>query len=1665
MSNFKAGPKVIPLGEEESISSIERWRQNVLYHLRLDPAFRPYLRDGVKFGKKSKASPYRQFKDDIKTEKVDGEDVSTVVLSKEDKCWDVDLMLDQVSNFCPLIPRRDITHDSASLDEVWAKIRLYHNLEKSGALLNECFNIQRKPGETPQALFARLKQSFDDNLLMSNSLQHTEGKLSEDEEMSPTLLNSIILRWLELLHPRLRDTVTQRFSTQLRSSTYGALFPEISRSVCALLDDLNSETHANRLFTSQPNRPGPRFQSNQYYNPNSERRKSDRKFCDYCKLTGKKAYYTHSIEKCLFIKREKSRSSESAKQVTYGEDDSEDLQEQYEEYLQLTGEDFDDEAARIVEHQISSVNTNASPVIMMNKDDKSYNLTVDTGCTGSIIPENIAKSMNAEIKPTFQRARAANGELLDVIGKTEVVLFRGSKPYKLSGLVCAGKCDLLVGMPFLKENDIAIRPATNQLIINGTEFVPYDPVRKVQTNQISRITQFTVQSPVRQIILPGESAKFPLPGIPDNQSVLIEARWDSKCNKSATKDSELWPSPQIVSISDGSINLPNHTPNPITVNKAEHFCQIHPQVQVDAKYLNQEESQPVLTNATSEVKNSKYSTNVVLNQDKILKPTEELPLNDLLNTYDKVFSPVTSHYNGKMGPCFVEVNMGESLPPQKKGRLPPFYSRDDLQQLQDKFDELEAKGVFSRPQNIGVTVENIHPSFLVSKQNSTDKRLVTDFSSITEYCRPTPSLLPDVDSTLRTIGGFNYLIKTDMSSAYFQIKLKKSSQKFCGVHTPYRGLRVYNVGCMGLPGVEVALEELTSLILGDMVKEGKVAKLADDLFVGASTPEELVINFEQFLHRLLECNIKLSPSKTIIAPKSVTILGWIWSRGQLKASPHKISALSTIKPPETVTALKSFIGAFRFISRVLPRYANTLSPLEAAIRGKNGKENINWSDDLINSFKKAQQSLLHAKTITIPKPSDTLWIVTDAAVRPSAIGATLYAVRDNKPLLSGFFNAKLPDFQTRWLPCEVEGLAVAAALNHYAPLIIQSANKPQVLTDSKPVVQAVQKLRRGEFSTSSRMTTFLSNVSKFGAQIQHIPGAVNLPSDFSSRHPLTCNSPEVCQVCKFILETSEVVSAITIADILNGKAHIPYTNRAAWKEVQAECPDLRKVLDHIKKGTNPNKKSKNLRTVRKYLSANILVSPDGLLIRRLVKPLIASDQIVIPQLALPGIITALHLRLNHPTSHQMSKVFTRYFYAINHEKIITEITNSCHHCSSIKDIPSSLITQTTSDPPSTVGSNYSADVVRRCKQKIFIIRETTTSFTLAELINGETVEEISGAIIKLSNILKPSKLRPISIKLDPAPSNKSLFHNISNQSQLVKNNINIELGRSLNPNKNPIIDKCISELHTEILNIKASGGPITSLELSEAIANLNGRIRTPGMSAYEQWTQRDQVSGEQLPINDRKLILEKHQQRIQNHAASEKCKSKGKPALPTPKIDIGTLVYVYTDRDKTEARPRYMVCGFTDQGLVSLRRFSTKLFSKQTYDVKPNDIYTVPNFYRDHIPKEVIEEDSSSEDEINEESYPMLKSSHSNKSKLPMSQSQPNNMEELPQSQDTQDDQPAHIINNPTNEVLPPPPPAELINPETENNNPNSRLRPRKPINYNEDIDDTNIERAWLELI
>ena len=101
-----------------------------------------------------------------------------------------------------------------------------------------------------------------------------------------------------------------------------------------------------------------------------------------------------------------------------------------------------------------------------------------------------------------------------------------------------------------------------------------------------------------------------------------------------------------------------------------------------------------------------------------------------------------------------------------------------------------------------------------------------------------------------------------------------------------------------------------------------------------------------------------------------------------------------------------------------------------------------WCDELLLAFKTAQHALEDNQTITIPQPQDALWIVTDGSVKNRGI-ATLHVHRNGSLLLAGFFSAKLRKHQVTWLPCELEALAIGAAIRHFAPYIIQSRTQPR----------------------------------------------------------------------------------------------------------------------------------------------------------------------------------------------------------------------------------------------------------------------------------------------------------------------------------------------------------------------------------------------------------------------------------------------------------------------------------------------------------------------------------------------------------------------------------------------------------------------------------------------
>ena len=63
--------------------------------------------------------------------------------------------------------------------------------------------------------------------------------------------------------------------------------------------------------------------------------------------------------------------------------------------------------------------------------------------------------------------------------------------------------------------------------------------------------------------------------------------------------------------------------------------------------------------------------------------------------------------------------------------------------------------------------------------------------------------------------------------------------------------------------------------------------------------------------------------------------------------------------------------------------------------------------------------------------SDQLWIVTDTAVKTIGLTMTRYVTCAGKLRLAEHFSVKLRHHQCNWLPCELEALAITAAVKHF----------------------------------------------------------------------------------------------------------------------------------------------------------------------------------------------------------------------------------------------------------------------------------------------------------------------------------------------------------------------------------------------------------------------------------------------------------------------------------------------------------------------------------------------------------------------------------------------------------------------------------------------------------
>ena len=1444
----------------------------------------------------------------------------------------LNIVLGSIASYSPVISWAFITQEATSLEEIWNRLRAFYGFRRTGTKITELMDIKLEPGESREALWERLYSFMESNLLStSGSVKHLDKDVTQNEILTPTLLNTMVVMWLNIIHSNLPATVCQYFSTHLRESTIFTIRNEISDAIPTLLKEINEkEGMVNRSGSYNNNRSGSynnqKFQNRSNSSSSSSFKKYRRK-CSFCEVAGRSAE-GHYLSACPFLPPEDKKYMSRVRDIAVNEDDD----NYYDDYKSPadahTGRTVPaDESTPGIARRVDII---SSPVLNVLVNSIPSDFTVDCGAETNLVEEAECHRIGAKIHPTSQRANMADGTSpLQTVGETHFTAIRDHHEFEFSGLVVKRlDCPVLAGMPFLQRNDVYVRFSANMIHLGDCCTVKYGAKNR---GGINRRIAIILRVPRRTCLLPGEKISLPLP---EELKTADEVALEPRCM--SVKDiTSNWLKCSITNPDQGSIDVVNSSEDPVVIEKHDQFCQVRPVVEssvgIDADYPLSNLNKPSTT--TIEL----HSSAIQVDPSNTLPPDVTAQFYSLHKEYDEVFSDTLGCYNGHSGEFCHIINMGASLPPQRKGRI-PMYNRGNLEVLQLKFDELHRDGVFARPEDIGVSVEYVNPSFLLKKASG-GHRLVTSFGQVAEFAKPQPTVTSNVEDVLQQVGQWKYIIKSDLKSAYYQIPIHKNSMKYVGVATPFRGTLVYCRSVMGLPGSEAALEEILNRVLGDLIQEGKVAKLADDLYVGSNSTEGLLDTWRQVLMKLHLNGFKLSPAKTICNPISTTILGWLWEQGTIRATPHRLNALTLCTPPETVKALRSFIGCYKFMSRVLPFYADMLHPLDEACSSSKSADKIQWTDKLTACFEKAKEHLREAQTVVLPRYDDQLHIITDAAVRCSGIASALYVVRSGKPRLAGYFNAKRKSHQAGWLPCEVEALSIGCGIKHFAPYIAQSKHVTRILTDSKPCVLAYKKLCRGEFSVSPRVTTFLSIATRFKVEVMHISGKDNIFSDFMSRNPITCKGE--CQVCDFVHRVeASVVGGVTVSDILSGTTHIPFTSRTAWYQIQQNCPDLSRVSKYLHDGISPSKKQKGITNVRRYLNSNIKLSTtpnDKLLIIPASEPFKQTKQrIVIPTSVSDGLLMALHIQLQHPSKHQLKKVFCRAFFALDLDKLVDKTVDCCHTCAALQKVPARFHQQTTSKPPEIIGAKYSSDVMRRCNQCILILRESISSYTDAVVIEDEKADTLREGLIQLASRFRSPMSPTAVIRTDPSTSLQSLV----NDKLLLSHKLVLELGEAKNINKNPIAEKCIEELHAELVRVQPLGGKISDATLASAVSTLNSRIRFHHLSATEIWTQRDMMTGGQLKMSDKQLISDKVEQRIGNHQASAKYRARGDTTTSNPVLKTGDIIYIYSDRKKTGSREKYLVLKVEELEIIVQKFAGNQLRAKQ-YRVKKSDVITV----------------------------------------------------------------------------------------------------------------------------
>ena len=218
----------------------------------------------------------------------------------------------------------------------------------------------------------------------------------------------------------------------------------------------------------------------------------------------------------------------------------------------------------------------------------------------------------------------------------------------------------------------------------------------------------------------------------------------------------------------------------------------------------------------------------------------------------------------------------------------------------------------------------------------------------------------------------------------------------------------------------------------------------DDIIIAGKTEREHDEALEKVLHKLKQCGILLNQAKCAFKLNEIAFVGHLFNKDGMTASPDKIDAIKTFRPPSTSEEVRSFLGLVNYVGAFIPNLATISFPLHELT-----KHNVpfRWTEEEKNAFEFIINQMACVGNLAHFDPKLKTRVVADAS--PVGLGAILLQYFEGKPRVISFASKSLTDTEKRYAQTEKEALALVWAVERFQIYLL--GIHFELETDHKPL--------------------------------------------------------------------------------------------------------------------------------------------------------------------------------------------------------------------------------------------------------------------------------------------------------------------------------------------------------------------------------------------------------------------------------------------------------------------------------------------------------------------------------------------------------------------------------------------------------------------------------------